>query len=204
MNLIRKYLALGDSYTIGESVRAEESFPGQLVSLLRSADHPVEPWRVIAKTGWTTDELISAIQEAQKTDPIACDQDLVTVLIGVNNQYRGRSVDEFAVQFRELLNLAIQFAKNDPDRVRVLSIPDWGITPFAENRDREEIARQIDLFNAEKKSVCDQAGVSYIYITDLTREALKRAELITIDGLHPSGIDYLRWAKRVWSSLRSS
>ncbi|MBM3432019.1 MAG: SGNH/GDSL hydrolase family protein [Bacteroidetes bacterium] len=204
MNPIQKYLALGDSYTIGEAVRTEESFPGQLVSLLRSAGHPVEQWRVIAKTGWTTDELIRAIEEAEKIDPIACDQDLVTLLIGVNNQYRGRSVSEFAVQFQDLLKRAVHYAGNNPERIRVLSIPDWGITPFAADRDREEISRQIDLFNEEKKSICERAGIHYIYITDLTREAKNRPELITTDGLHPSGIDYFHWAKRVWSSLKSS
>lgn len=204
MNQIRKYLALGDSYTIGEAVRDEESFPAQLVSLLRSADQPLYEFRVIAKTGWTTDELMTAIQEAEKIDPIASDHDLVTLLIGVNNQYRGLSLDEFTVQFRELLNLAVRYAGNNPKRVRVLSIPDWGVTPFAADRDRTEISKQIDLYNDEKRAVCDQTGISYIYITDLTREAMNRPELITSDGLHPSGIDYLRWARRVWSSLKSS
>jgi lysophospholipase L1-like esterase len=204
MNRIRKYLALGDSYTIGEAVRTEESFPGQLVALLGATDQPVEQWRVIAKTGWTTDELMHAIDEADKIDPIACDQDLVTLLIGVNNQYRGRPVSEFTSSFQELLNRAIGFAGNHPDRVRVLSIPDWGVTPFAADRNRVEIAEQIDSYNAQKRSLCEQAGVSYIYITDLTREATNNPELITTDGLHPSGIDYLRWAKRVWSTLESS
>ncbi len=204
MNRIRKYLALGDSYTIGEAVRTEESFPGQLVALLQANDHPVEQWRVIAKTGWTTDELIQAIDEAEKIDPIACDQDLVTLLIGVNNQYRGRPVTEFASSFQEVLNRAIGYAGNLPDRVRVLSIPDWGVTPFAADRNRTEIAEQIDAYNEQKRSRCAQAGVSYIYITDLTREASNNPALITTDGLHPAGIDYLRWAKRVWSSLKPS
>lgn len=204
MSGIRKYLALGDSYTIGEAVPTSESFPAQLVTLLRADGHPVEQWSVIAKTGWTTDELKQAIEEAEKIDPIATDHDLVTLLIGVNNQYRGRSAEEFADSFRELLGKAIGFAGNEGNRVRVLSIPDWGVTPFAADRDRAEIAEQIDRFNEQKRFICEQMGIYYIYITDLTREASSRPELITTDGLHPSGIDYLRWAKRVRTSLKSS
>lgn len=201
MRPIRTYLALGDSYTIGESVPTEDSFPHQLAGLLRTHGQPVETLRVIAKTGWTTDELLAAIEEAEAQTPIEPKQDLVTLLIGVNNQYRGWPVENFAVEFESLLNLAITYAENDPTRVRVLSIPDWGVTPYAADRNRAEIAQAIDRFNERKQGICQAAGVQYIYITDLTREAASDLQLLTGDGLHPSGIDYKRWAERVWSSL---
>ncbi len=204
MRKIEKYLALGDSYTIGEAVLPEESFPYQLADLLREDVHAVKELRVIAKTGWTTDELMEAIQAADENTPIDRDQDLVTLLIGVNNQYRGRSVEEFSQEFLLLLNLAIEFAGNDPSRVRVLSIPDWGVTPYAADRDRNEIANQIDRFNENKERICRDAGVPYIYITDLTRGAATDSGLLATDGLHPSGTDYARWAKRVHSSLKAS
>lgn len=204
MHTIRKYLALGDSYTIGEAVATTESFPYQLVELLRAEGHPVEELKVIAKTGWTTDELSAAIVEAEQTSPIDRNQDLVSLLIGVNNQYRGRSVEEFAVEFKKLLKDAIAYAGNEPSQVRVISIPDWGVTPYAAERDRDQIAREIDRYNEEKLTICKQHGVIFIYITDLTREAADRPEWITTDGLHPSGADYRRWALRVLNTLKTS
>ncbi|MFM7672729.1 MAG: SGNH/GDSL hydrolase family protein [Bacteroidota bacterium] len=204
MNKIRKYLALGDSYTIGEAVNESESFPYQLAGMLRLDGHLMEEVRVIAKTGWTTDELDAAIDEENQQRPIACDQDLVSLLIGVNNQFRGRSVSEFEEEFIALLQRTVRFAADRPERVRVLSIPDWGVTPYAEGRDRSQISEQIDGFNQKLESNCSHAGMRYIYITDLTREAVLHPELLTSDGLHPSGIDYKRWAERVRSSLKSS
>jgi len=204
MNPIRKYLALGDSYTIGEAVAEEQNFPNQLGRLLRAQGNPVDTLRIIAKTGWTTDELIEAIEKAERESPLYVEQDLVTLLIGVNNQYRGRPIDEFAEQFRDLLQRAIRYASNDPARVRVLSIPDWGVTPYAEGRDRTQIAREIDAFNDRKQQICSAMGVTYIFITDLTREARDRSELLTNDGLHPSGLDYQRWAQRLWMTLKAS
>lgn len=204
MKPMRTYLALGDSYTIGESVPPTENFPNQLVELLRSQGDPIASSRIIAKTGWTTDELMEAIETAEGTEPIPTDHDLVTLLIGVNNQYRGRSADEFDVQFCGLLTRAIQYAGGDPARVRVLSIPDWGVTPFASERDRDQIAREIDAFNDRIKHRCGELHVPYIYITDLTREAPTQPDLLTHDGLHPSGKDYKRWATRILSSLKSS
>lgn len=204
MQTIRKYLALGDSYTIGEAVSPTESFPYQLAELLRAEGHPVEELKVIAKTGWTTDELSAAIEEAEQTSPIDRNQDLVSLLIGVNNQYRGRSVEEFAVEFKKLLKDAIAYAGNEPSRVRVVSIPDWGVTPYAVERDRDQIAQEIDRYNEAKQSICKQQGVLFIHITDLTREAADRPELITADGLHPSGLDYTRWAHRVLNTLKTT
>ncbi|MEN9497662.1 MAG: hypothetical protein RL750_561 [Bacteroidota bacterium] len=204
MNKIQHYLALGDSYTIGEAVAPNESFPFQLAALLRSDEHPVDELRVVAKTGWTTDELSAAIDEAEQASPINHNYDLVSLLIGVNNQYRGRSVENFIEEFTDLLVRAIGYAQNDPKRVRVLSIPDWGVTPYAAERDREQIAREIDRYNEAKESICKQHGVIFIYITDLTREAADRPEWITTDGLHPAGADYRRWALRVWNTLKTN
>jgi lysophospholipase L1-like esterase len=200
---INKYLALGDSYTIGESVPTQDSFPYQLATILRQNNSPVEHLQVIAKTGWTTDELSAAIDKEEAVQPILHDHDLVTLLIGVNDQYRGRPVESFEPEFERLLIRALKYAANDPERVRVLSIPDWGVTPYAVDRNREKIASAIDQYNGAKERICQKHGVRYIYITDLTREASAEPELITSDGLHPSGKDYYRWAERVWSSLRT-
>src|SRR5690349_12637420 len=134
------YLALGDSYTIGESVPIYESFPYQTVQLLRRAGHNFHAAEIVAKTGWTTDELFNNITHTKLQSPY----DFVSLLIGVNNQYRGRPVDEYKTQFNELLQQAISFAGNKPSHVIVLSIPDWGATPFAAGRDTKKIADEID------------------------------------------------------------
>jgi lysophospholipase L1-like esterase len=186
----RTYLALGDSYTIGEGVADTESFPFQTVQLLNNAGHPFGKPTIVAKTGWTTDELQQAIAAAS----LDSTYDMVSLLIGVNNQYRGRSSTEYAEQFEILLQQAIAFAGRRPQHVFVLSIPDWGATPYAEGRDRAQIAREIDTFNAINKSLADEYGVHYIDITPGTREAATDASLVTTDHLHPSGKEYSRWA----------
>src|SRR5436190_11027403 len=126
------YLALGDSYTIGEQVPFAENFPNQTVQLLRQAGFAFYAAEIIAQTGWTTDELAHAIENTLTLETY----DVVSLLVGVNNQYRGRTIVEFKIEFEQLLQRAIQFAGNKPYRVFVLSIPDWGMTPFAEGRDR--------------------------------------------------------------------
>jgi lysophospholipase L1-like esterase len=183
------YLALGDSYTIGESVLEIERWPIQLASALKPEGFTFEEVQIIAKTGWTTDELMQGITSE---DP-GRNYDLVSLLIGVNNQYRGRSVDEFKVQFTSLLDLAIDFAGGNKDHVFVVSIPDWGVTPFAADRNGEKIATEINLYNAAQKDICQQYGVLYIPITDISREAKSDPELVAADGLHPSGRMYGRW-----------
>ncbi len=183
------YLALGDSYTIGESVSEKERWPIQLVSALESDGFSFEKVQIIAKTGWTTDELMQGIA-SEKPDK---SYDLVSLLIGVNNQYRGRSVGEFKVQFTSLLDLAIDFAGGNKDHVFVVSIPDWGVTPFAADRDGKQIATEIDLYNAAKKDICGQYGILYFPITDISREAKSDPKLVAADGLHPSGKMYGRW-----------
>lgn len=186
------YLALGDSYTIGESVPVQDCFPSQTVKLLHGSGLNFNEPTIVAKTGWTTDELGSAIQKAH----LDSHYDFVSLLIGVNNQYRGRSAEEYAAQFEELLKKSIAFAGN-PEHVFVLSIPDWGVTPFAEGRDRAFIARKIDTFNLVNVHVCEKYKVNYIDITAGTREAANDHSLITSDGLHPSPKEYGRWAAKL-------
>lgn len=192
------YLALGDSYTIGEKVQAADNFPHQAVALLRAAGLPFDEPVIVARTGWTTDELEDGIQKANLQPPY----DFVTLLIGVNNQYRGRPVNEYALEFEALLHKALQFAQNNFTRVIVLSIPDWGATPFAEGRDRRQITAAIDTYNAVNKQVADQYNVHYIDITPGTRDAATDRGLVADDGLHPSGQEYARWAGQVAAIIR--
>ena len=197
------YLALGDSYTIGESVPAADNFPNQTVSILNSGQANFQPARIIAKTGWTTDELEAGIITANAVDPLLLPYDFVSLLIGVNNQYRGRPVEDYKPQFEALLKKAIQFAGGKADHVIVLSIPDWGVTPFAQGRDRKQIAREIDVYNAANKSIAHQYQVYYIDITPGTREAATDTTLLAGDGLHPSGKEYAKWARAVAEKIKA-
>ena len=187
------YLALGDSYTIGESVPLQKNFPHQTVSLLKKAGVNISEPTIIAKTGWTTDELQEQLSRTRLAGPF----DFVTLLIGVNNQYRGRSSEEYAQQLEELLQQAIGYAGGNINHVIVLSIPDWGVTPFAEGRDRAKIAKEIDVYNSINERISKQYKVHYINITPFTREAVKDKDLVAKDGLHPSAKDYARWAEKV-------
>jgi lysophospholipase L1-like esterase len=181
-----RYLALGDSYTIGESVTPADRWPNQLALKLRIP----EP-QIIAKTGWTTDELSGAIDAADPKGPF----DLVTLLIGVNNQYRGRSADEYRQQFAGLLHRAIGFAGGEGQRVVVVSIPDWGVTPYAAGRDRGRIASEIDRFNAIGREETARGGARWVDITAISRRAATDRALIAADGLHPSAVMYAEWVK---------
>ncbi|HYC40272.1 MAG TPA: SGNH/GDSL hydrolase family protein [Chitinophagaceae bacterium] len=192
-----QYLALGDSYTIGESVPVAANFPNQAARLLRAEGLPFADPRIVAKTGWTTDELRSAIEEAATHDPFLTKYELVTLLIGVNDQYRGRPVSEYEGEFRELLQRSIQFAGGDKGHVIVLSIPDWGVTPFAEGRDRQRIANEIDEYNRANAVISSEMDVHYLSITHWTREAGNEQSLLAADGLHPSGKEYARWAGKI-------
>lgn len=182
----KRYLALGDSYTIGESVSANERFPVVLAKTLK-LDEP----EIIAKTGWTTDELNAAIDAANPKGPY----ELVTLLIGVNNQYRGRDAEQYRGEFTGLLKRAIGFAGGDAKKVIVVSIPDWGVTPFAEGRDRAKIASEIDRYNAINREETERAGVLYVDITPISRQ--NDATIVAGDGLHPSGKQYLQWVKTI-------
>lgn len=187
------YLALGDSYTIGESVADTERFPMQTVELLRRKGLSVQQPRIVATTGWTTDELEAGIVLAG----IEPTYDLVTLLIGVNDQYRGRSVQEYEPAFEKLLRAAIAFAGGERNHVFVLSIPDWGVTPFAEGRDRQQIAFEIDAYNSVNRRIAQKEGVAYLDITPGTRLATSDPSLVAGDGLHPSGKEYTAWAQQL-------
>jgi lysophospholipase L1-like esterase len=187
------YLALGDSYTIGESVPPDEAFPGQLTAGLYRMGYKVSAPKIIAQTGWTTSELISAINRAALTQKFK----IVTLLIGVNNQYRNLDINTYRTEFLQLLNTALAYANGDKAHVFVLSIPDWGVTPFAEGRNRAQIAAQIDQYNAINKEITLGAGISYIDITPISRSVANDASLIAGDGLHPSGKMYGLWVEKL-------
>lgn len=192
------YLALGDSYTIGEQVATRHNFPHQTVALLAKDNYSFQQPVIVAKTGWTTDEL----QEGIALAGLDKKYDFVSLLIGVNNQYRGRDKAEYAQQFEKLLIQSIQFAGNIPEHVFVLSIPDWGVTPFAEGRDRKQIAAEIDAFNSINKDVASKYGVHYIDITPGTRRANNDLSLLAEDQLHPSGKAYSFWAQELARAIR--
>ena len=185
------YLALGDSYTIGEAVVQEQSFPYQLAATLNAQAVNVTAPNIIAKTGWTTGELKEAIQSAG----ITAKYDIVTLLIGVNNQYRSHSIEVYRTEFKSLLQTAISFASGNKTHVFVVSIPDWGVTPFgkASGRDVKNISKEIDAFNAVNKEETISAGVSYTDITPGSRNADTDVALAAADGLHPSGKMYQQW-----------
>jgi len=185
-----RFLALGDSYTIGESVEVTERWPMQLAMLMQAEGVAVTKPQIIAKTGWTTGELQAGIEKARPAGPF----DLVSLLIGVNNQYRGLDVEQYRIEYRELLEQAIEFAGGEPERVIVLSIPDWSATPFASGRDRDKIAREIIQFNIVKRQESWQAGVQYVDVTGISQRAADDLTLVAEDGLHPSGQMYLEWA----------
>ena len=187
---MKTYLALGDSYIIGEQVLAEENFPNQTVALLNGK---LSIPQIIATTGWTTDELDAAITAANITTTF----DIVSLLIGVNNQYRERTVNNFEIEFEHLLQRAIAFANNNSTHVVVLSIPDWGVTPFAEGRDREKIAREIDAYNLVCKIAAQKFNTHFIDITTAQRVDGNKEEFLAADKLHPSGKEYTKWAKRL-------
>lgn len=184
------YLALGDSYTLGESVDSAQRWPVQLADALAAGGAAIQEPVIVARTGWTTDELAKGIEE----EDIQGTFDMVSLLIGVNNQYRGRDREEYRAQFQGLLSRATALAGGDPGRVLVLSIPDWGVTPFAEGRDRARISREIDAFNEINRTESRDAGAGYLDITSVSREAAADPTLVAPDGLHPSGVMYSRWA----------
>jgi lysophospholipase L1-like esterase len=188
-----RMLCLGDSYTIGESVSSDDRWPVQLAGLLRAQRIDVADPVIIARTGWMTRDLSAAMDEARPRGPF----DLVTLLIGVNDQYRGRTVDEYRPQFRLLVNRAIVQAGKRPESVVVISIPDWGVTPYAQGRDRQKIAAEINAFNAANREEAMAVGANYVDITGLSRLAGSNRSLIAADGLHPSASMYAQWARAI-------
>ena len=191
------YLALGDSYTIGEQVLLSESFPYRTEQILRKKGYHITAPEIIAKTGWTTDELNAAIERTT----FLKQYDLVSLLIGVNNQYRGRNADEYRNEFEALLKKAIGFAGNDPEKVFVLSIPDWGTTPFAEGRERNNIAQEIDAYNKACKNTTEKFDSHFIEITGSQRKDNDMPGMLAADGLHPSGKEYAKWAGKLAAAM---
>ncbi|HEY1869671.1 MAG TPA: GDSL-type esterase/lipase family protein [Chitinophagaceae bacterium] len=192
-------LCLGDSYTIGEMVLPSENFPNQTVKLLNKDGYEFEDAEIIATTGWTTDELQDAIDQHH----FKPSYDFVTLLIGVNDQYRGRTTEDYKPQFESLLKQAINFANNKQDHVIVISIPDWGVTTFAKNsgRNQQQVSKEIDEYNIANKQVSEAYKANYIDITPSTREAAQDLSLLAEDGLHPSAKEYAKWSLKLFSAI---
>ena len=191
---------MGDSYTIGESVSATERWPVQLADTLSALGIPFQTPQIIARTGWTTDELQTALATSELNPPY----DWVSLLIGVNNQYRGRSVTSFEPEFQALLEQAIEWSGNRPERVFVVSIPDWGAMPFAAGRDRSQIAQEIDAYNQATQRICQNFKVHWIDITPISRQLEIHPEWVASDGLHPSGEQYAAWVYQIFPWIKNA
>ena len=193
-----KFLALGDSYTIGESVPQSERWPVQLIDALRKLQVECFDAKIIATTGWRTDQLKSAVKAANLTK----DYTLVSLLIGVNNQYQGMSANSYTPEFQELLKMAIELAGNDKSKVFVVSIPDYGYTPFGKSN-QPAISKGIDEFNDANRSIAQILGVHYFNITDISRKGLAEPDLVAGDGLHPSGKMYSQWVDLILKGCKA-
>jgi acyl-CoA thioesterase-1 len=195
-----RYLALGDSYTIGEGVSKDDSYPAQLVNYISQQGILSDTLQIIARTGWTTSELQNQINKVKPTQ----DWDVVTLLIGVNNQYRQQDFSVFEREFESLLSQAIDFAKGDPKRVFVISIPDYGVTPFGASRNQNgQVSKDIDKYNAYKKLLCERFNVAFFDITPISRLASNDSSLLAPDRLHPSGKMYAEWVKVIGPEVSS-
>jgi len=186
-----RFLALGDSYTIGESVSESERWPVQLKDSLSKKGISVNDPKIIATTGWRTDQLKEAMTSLEDYD-----YDMVSLLIGVNNQYQGRSVESYTPEFEELLNLAIERAGGDKDKVFVVSIPDYGYTPFGKES-QEKISRELNEYNAVNLQITRNKSVRYFDITPISKNGIDDPALVASDGLHPSGKQYSLWVAEI-------
>ena len=195
-------LCLGDSYTIGEAVEENERFPLQAVDMLKKKGIYFEKPTIIAKTGWTTDELSAAVKDVK----LKGTYDVVTLLIGVNNQYRGRDLENYRKEFTALMETALNYSGEKNYKVYVLSIPDWGPTPFGskDKRSAKKIGEEIDEFNSMNYVICSKYEANYVNITPVSREAKNDATLITADGLHPSGKMYKVWAQKLAEEIEGT
>jgi lysophospholipase L1-like esterase len=194
------YLALGDSYTIGQGVEEAARFPHQAADLLRQQGVDVSAPDYIAQTGWTTDELLSAIDRRSPPAQYA----LVTLLIGVNDQFRRRDTGQYAAHFTTCLEKAVMLAGGNAGRVFVLSIPDYSVTPVGRNWDPQRTSREIDLYNLVNRRITSANRIRYIDITDSTRLAASDPRRVTTDGLHPSRLEYATWARMLAPAMRAS
>jgi lysophospholipase L1-like esterase len=186
-----RILALGDSYTIGEGVAEYERWPNQLAAMLRGGGTAIDEPEIVARTGWTTDELAAAMDKHLFHPPY----DLVTLMIGVNNQYRGRDLDNYRSEFRALLTRAIALAGNRPQHVIVVSIPDWSVTRYGRGsgRDLAHVASEIDAFNTANAAIATSLNTRYANVTPASRAGGDHADMLVADGLHPSAKMYRTW-----------
>ncbi len=191
------YLAHGDSYTIGESVTPAQRWPVQLVKALRDSGIAIADPQIIAETGWTTTDLKNAIKESDLNPPY----DLVSLLIGVNDQYQNRNIEKYPERFRSLLGKAIRLAGNRPQHVFVVSIPDYSVTPFGQKRNPEKISSELNRYNSINRKIADSLGVTYVNITPISQRAASNPKLIAQDGLHPSGKMYELWVEKILEKL---
>lgn len=187
------YLALGDSYTIGESVEVTERWPIQLRQALQDSGLSVAEPKIIAETGWTTTEL----QEAIADTSLNSSYDLVSLLIGVNDQYDGLDFATYPQRFKQLLDTAIEFAGGDAKRVLVVSIPDYSVTPFGQQKNPERISSELAQYNSINMALADSMGVHYVNITPGSQNAARDSSLTASDGLHPSGKMYSQWVEQI-------
>lgn len=190
------YLALGDSYTIGESVAETDRWPVQLAAQLRERGYAMAAPKIIARTGWTTEDLLRGMEDLQ----VQRDFDIVSILIGVNNQYQGKSITEYEEELRQIFRKAINHSKTLEKGVFAVSIPDYGYTPFGAAH-QEEISAEIDQFNAVFKKVAEDFDVDFYNITPISREAKNNPDLVADDNLHPSGLMYQKWVEQILSNV---
>lgn len=188
-----RFLALGDSYTIGEGVAEQECWPSQLVEMLLAQGIAITDLRIIARTAWTADELADAIDAEKPQGPF----DLVTLMVGVNDQYRSRPVSAFAPEYQQLVRRAKAFAGGRANRTIAISIPDWGATPYAAERDRGLIAAEIEAYNSRSREIAAKAGIVWVDVTPASRAMQTDPTLVSADGLHPAGPMYTRWAELI-------
>jgi len=195
------YLALGDSYTIGESVPSADNFPNQIVSKLKEQyELAIAEPKIIATTGWTTEELLATIKKEEDINPLG-EYTFSTLLIGVNNQYRGQEIQKFLEEFEILLQKTIAHTKGGAEHTFVLSIPDWGITPFAKERDTKKIAIEIAAYNQHKKAIVEKYNCHFIDITPSTIAHGNTEIYLVEDLLHYSGKEYEIWAQKVVNEM---
>jgi len=192
------YLALGDSYTIGESVSEDLRWPVQLTKELNDSGISVNKPEIIAKTGWTTDELQVAIAKQKPKNNF----DLVSLLIGVNNQYRGYPIEQYKKEFTELLKQAISFANNDPKNVFVVSIPNYGVTPFGMEKGEDKIRQELLIYDSIADSISSEFDIPFINITPVSEKAKSDASYIASDQLHPSGKQYTEWVEVILPKVK--
>jgi acyl-CoA thioesterase-1 len=190
-----KLIALGDSYTIGQSVCETCRFPAQLKDSLQTYFSVLDTFnlQIIARTGWTTSDLKSAIVAAD----LQTDFDLVTLLIGVNNQYQNKPFSLYETEFVELINTAVSLVGNTASKLIVVSIPDYAYTPFGQGRNPENISSQLELYNSFARTYCENNGIKYVNITDITQDGLNNPLLVASDNLHPSALAYTKFVERI-------